>query len=525
MITDNLPKKYRLFINALIVFLSTLFACSICEIALRFFRPDLKEVVYAKYQIDRFRIYKNIPKTWGTRHHPDTGRKHLVIHNSLGLRQHREFAQSKKPGVERIAFFGDSFTENLRVAAQYSFTEPLDYLLNRTGNAFEVLNFGVDGYGTDQMYLQYMDDTRQYDLDTIIYVFGNNDLMDLVANRLCYVDRKSNLRFREYDKNVFITIIKKFYMTYLVVEAVKPFKRFLAWDQEKGCLNYDYENRGARQLQARYLLFEDYTEDTQLSEARNFFLMILKEWKKEADRRGQSFFVAILPGSDFNISVKTELASMKIEYLDLFEAFSCQTKTDPANMMENEANVSTINEFYSNITEYFSGNKNEVAHMRKDYIDTASRKLLDSLDDPDKNKLIELMDTFNSKKDENEYLFPLIIHLIETADKKNIKSVLENAIKYQRISDLCHFRKDGHWNEEGNKLAAVYLMKFLSEKLHLGEVDDRFIRRGLNEYYSAFEPGIVSESWLEHEPVPPYLIKMIREKYLSIEQYMSIQHE
>ncbi|MBF0182581.1 MAG: hypothetical protein HQM03_21405 [Magnetococcales bacterium] len=51
--------------------------------------------------------------------------------------------------------FGDSFLENTTIAVQYSVSEPLGFVLNalephaRGVERYEVLNFGISGYGTD----------------------------------------------------------------------------------------------------------------------------------------------------------------------------------------------------------------------------------------------------------------------------------------------------------------------------------------------------------------------------------------
>jgi len=136
-----------------LLFLSVILAMAFFEIALRVVCPKYKYAAGAQVRVDKFRIYKNIKNTKEYRQRPDSKERYLVIHNSLGFRQHGEFSKNKPEGIIRIGFFGDSFTENLRIASQYSFTEPLDYLLNKTGSKYEVMNFGTDGYGADQAYL------------------------------------------------------------------------------------------------------------------------------------------------------------------------------------------------------------------------------------------------------------------------------------------------------------------------------------------------------------------------------------
>ena len=113
-------------------------------------RPDLGTLVLTYYIGNRSRIHANPRELGYQRHFSTDGQTHLVFYNSLGLRQHREFTSRKPPGVVRVGLFGDSFAENNRLPVQYSLSEVLDFLLNRTGR-FEDCNFGTDNYGTDQI--------------------------------------------------------------------------------------------------------------------------------------------------------------------------------------------------------------------------------------------------------------------------------------------------------------------------------------------------------------------------------------
>ncbi len=69
--------------------------------------------------------------------------------NSRGLRGTPEFSDSKNPGRMRIAVFGDSFTYGLALRDEETFCARMRAALAPA----EVLNFGVNGYGTDQQYL------------------------------------------------------------------------------------------------------------------------------------------------------------------------------------------------------------------------------------------------------------------------------------------------------------------------------------------------------------------------------------
>lgn len=120
--------------------------------------------------------------------HSDTRLPHFLHHNNLTLRQHRNFSEADFTAATNISFFGDSFVENVRTAVQYSFTEPLDYLLNHGHTRFNVLNFGVDGYGPGQSFLRYEDFRYAKELDHVFFVCSRNDLIDIYTTELFHLD-------------------------------------------------------------------------------------------------------------------------------------------------------------------------------------------------------------------------------------------------------------------------------------------------------------------------------------------------
>jgi len=77
---------------------------------------------------------------------------------------------SDKP---RIALVGDSYT----FAQDVSYEDSWGYLLERTlESKFQVLNFGVGGYGINQAYLRYEKDARRWHPDIVIFAFISHDL-------------------------------------------------------------------------------------------------------------------------------------------------------------------------------------------------------------------------------------------------------------------------------------------------------------------------------------------------------------
>ena len=104
--------------------------------------------------------------------------------NSRGLRGRTEYAYDKAPGVRRVLVFGDSFT----FGEDVSDDETYAHFLQQRLPGVEVLNFGVHGYGHDQMLLYLQEEGLRYQPDVVVLGFLYDDM-----------DRNL-LGFRDYAK-------------------------------------------------------------------------------------------------------------------------------------------------------------------------------------------------------------------------------------------------------------------------------------------------------------------------------------
>ncbi len=100
--------------------------------------------------------------------------------NSLGFRG-PEIQLEKDPSVRRICVLGDSFIEALQVNHSDTFCAKLQDLLNRKNNdaslTFEVINCGVSGYGTAQELLLLQNYVMPLQPDAIVLaIFPENDI-------------------------------------------------------------------------------------------------------------------------------------------------------------------------------------------------------------------------------------------------------------------------------------------------------------------------------------------------------------
>jgi hypothetical protein len=98
----------------------------------------------------------------------------LYLSSVEGIRSpHVGMAFADVPAKHRIAIVGDSFTFGLEVGYEETWGRQLERAL---GQEYQVLNFGVDGYGVDQAYLRYQRDVRAWRPDTVILGIINDDL-------------------------------------------------------------------------------------------------------------------------------------------------------------------------------------------------------------------------------------------------------------------------------------------------------------------------------------------------------------
>ena len=260
-------------------------------------------------------VYQRDPGRRPMRWHPDTGEQHAYFLNNLGLRQHRDFTAAALESSVNIGFFGDSFTENISLAAEFSFTEPLDYLLNverapsslsslegRAQPRFNVLNFAHYGWGTAQSLLRYeasgMGGTGG--LDHVFYVFHQNDLNENVTHGLFRLEDRGQLERVETGRGrAFASaLLSKLHLSYLTLDATK---RFWGGVTQTGRLR---------------------------SSALPLFRQLLRRFKEAVEAEGASFQLVWLPHLDMP-DMAAVVAEEGVESVSLR---TCFAEHDPAHL-------------------------------------------------------------------------------------------------------------------------------------------------------------------------------------------------
>ncbi|GAB4148872.1 MAG: hypothetical protein Tsb009_22940 [Planctomycetaceae bacterium] len=120
---------------------------------------------------DKTRMIYNPQTGWSPRP-SSSSHGGMYRYNSLGIRSApREYSKQPKPGVLRIALFGDSFTHGDDVFFEKTWGNMLEKKLNEQGVRAEVINFGVSAYGMDQAFLRWKRIGRQFAPHIVLFGF------------------------------------------------------------------------------------------------------------------------------------------------------------------------------------------------------------------------------------------------------------------------------------------------------------------------------------------------------------------
>ena len=101
-----------------------------------------------------------------------------VTHNGQGWRD-RDHAQFPTTAAFRVMVLGDSFMEGYSVNDGEIFARQLEQVAKAHGRSVEAVNLGVQGWGTTQEYLSFVQEGRRYQPQLVLlgFVFIN-DLVD-----------------------------------------------------------------------------------------------------------------------------------------------------------------------------------------------------------------------------------------------------------------------------------------------------------------------------------------------------------
>lgn len=170
----------KLLQNLALTLFSLLFTLALLEGAARIFK--LGTGLF--WQPDSELGWVNIPNATGWESCYGECQIQVTI-NSQGLRD-REIPYENESGATRILMLGDSTTAAMQVALEDTFVKQVEADLNQNEGNWEVINGGVNAYGTDNELLFYRLEGQKYDPDVVflnVYlandVYNNNPTLEL----------------------------------------------------------------------------------------------------------------------------------------------------------------------------------------------------------------------------------------------------------------------------------------------------------------------------------------------------------
>ena len=400
--------------NLCLLLVSCLVGLFLCECSLRLFYPKYAPLAETRARFDTLRIWARSPNDRAEHPHPDTGSMHALHHNNLGLRQHRNFSTADLAAAINVGVFGDSFVENVRMDAPYSLTEPLDYLLNQSGGRFNVLNFGVDGYGPGQSLLHYEHFRYAEDLAYVFYVYCGNDLENIAETALFHLDEAGRLVQHDAIRTSWwATRMNRLHLPYLILDATGRLSSYV--NKRAGD-----EKLKRERLWDRYQIYQERVKGEKrtntLRNASAIFRRLIRRWKQGVERNGGNFYVVLLPEHN-------PAASPRVP--DLLQ----------------EEDIATI-------SLYDCFGAHDAAHSQRPWSGSPYR-----------------------------------------------------------------FKSDGHWNEAGNRLAALCLYRVLEADMRLPALSEETLQATLHRYYAAFGGGEEDNE----PPISSATAAGIREKYQALD--------
>ncbi len=185
-----LHRRTRVAANTVLIAASTLVALLLLEAGLRLFQPQPMAAVRRSSRLG-WAHKPNIQMVYERSEFRIT-----VRFSNVGLRD-RDYPFEKPARTCRIAMLGDSFVEAMQVPFDSVLSERLEARLAASppdDRRYEVINFGVSGYGTCQQLLLLEELVLRFEPDVVVSVYYHNDLDDDRRSGLCELDAADELQ-------------------------------------------------------------------------------------------------------------------------------------------------------------------------------------------------------------------------------------------------------------------------------------------------------------------------------------------
>ena len=293
--------------NVILFFTSIFFSLVIIEFSLRAF--GMYSNLANTKLVASDAIYERPKNSYQKQKHPDVNYVVTNYYDFDGVKNNTSLTTSKKKNI--IAFFGDSFTENVAVDPIFEFSN----MLKKKIKNYEIVNYGIGGYEIDSIFLRY-NKFKDHDIKYIFYLYfpGDENLSKIIK-----FDENNNLIISKIKINYFYQLIGRLNITYLVIDSFYIFRSFLY--SNHSVINVDNYNQI---LANKIAKSKQQKPQAELDE----FFNILKKFQEVAEHNQVNFTVLVFPTKGsiefFNTFIKNK--DYKINYVILNEELNNNPK-------------------------------------------------------------------------------------------------------------------------------------------------------------------------------------------------------
>lgn len=200
----DMGKRRKFLVNILLLIGGLFFFFILAEGVTRLVMPNSVKL-RLMHQPDERLGYRLVPN-YEMDHQTSDFDSHIKI-NSEGLRDY-EHQKNKDTDTFRVLVLGDSFTFGVGVNLEESYPKVLETMLNNNTSAggpkkYEVINAGIEGYGTEQEYRYLEELWDRYEPNLVLVGLYSNDISDVMKG----IPTTGN-RFKLIRKFYFISYLR-----------------------------------------------------------------------------------------------------------------------------------------------------------------------------------------------------------------------------------------------------------------------------------------------------------------------------
>jgi len=291
-------KYTKLLINLSLLLLVIIIFWVTAEITTRILEPKARyefNNTFQYFEYDSLLGWKQRTNTSGVSYVVDSA-FYLEI-NSKSIRD-VESNYSKPNDTIRIEFFGDSFTWGSGVNWSQRYTTIFGNEINKGSKKYEIINFGLCGYGTDQEYLLLKTEGIKYEPDFVVFAY-DNDLADVAFDRAFTYPKPFFILENNTLKNINNPVpIRKDWKSLNIDEENTLIKinRFLSYSSffvflRNKLINIDLLRN---YLHTHYGYFRYYYPD--INKTFEVIDTLLLESKKIVEDNNATFIIVLIPG-------------------------------------------------------------------------------------------------------------------------------------------------------------------------------------------------------------------------------------